>query len=118
MEQANVAATNAVGKVAFFQGCGPVTSLKCLGMPLISIGRVTTPKKYFESRPKSQVEAVLEKKFGPPRSVRDTARTYYNPTSMRSYNVHQDPAHQSGRPHVDIRRRGGYPERIYYLREA
>ena len=40
MEQANVAATNAVGKVAFVQGCGPVTSLKCLGMPLISIGDI------------------------------------------------------------------------------
>jgi nitrite reductase (NADH) large subunit len=40
IEQAKVAATNAVGKMAFFQGFLPVTILKCLGIPLVSIGEI------------------------------------------------------------------------------
>ena len=40
IEQARVAATNAVGQMAFFQGCVPVTILKCLGIPLVSIGDI------------------------------------------------------------------------------
>jgi ferredoxin-nitrite reductase len=40
IEQAKVAATNAVGQMAFFQGFVPVTILKCLGIPLVSIGDV------------------------------------------------------------------------------
>lgn len=40
IEQAKVAATNAVGKIAFFQGFLPVTILKCMGIPLVSIGDI------------------------------------------------------------------------------
>jgi ferredoxin-nitrite reductase len=40
IEQAKVAATNAIGKGGFFQGFFPVTLLKCLGIPLISMGEV------------------------------------------------------------------------------
>jgi nitrite reductase (NADH) large subunit len=40
IEQARVAATNAVGQMAFFQECVPVTILKCLGIPLVSIGDI------------------------------------------------------------------------------
>jgi NAD(P)H-nitrite reductase large subunit len=40
IEQAKVAATNAMGKMAFFQGFLPVTILKCVGIPLVSIGEV------------------------------------------------------------------------------
>jgi NAD(P)H-nitrite reductase large subunit len=40
VEQAKVAATNAVGKRATFQGGVPVTILKCLGIPLVSIGDI------------------------------------------------------------------------------
>lgn len=40
IEQAKVAAANAAGKAAFFQGFLPVTILKCLGVPLVSIGEI------------------------------------------------------------------------------
>jgi nitrite reductase (NADH) large subunit len=40
IDQAKVAAANAVGKTAFFQGFLPVTILKCLGIPLVSIGQI------------------------------------------------------------------------------
>jgi nitrite reductase (NADH) large subunit len=40
IEQARVAATNAMGKVTFFRGYVPLTILKCLGIPLIAIGDI------------------------------------------------------------------------------
>ncbi len=40
VEQAKIAAANAVGKTGFFQGFLPVTILKCLGIPLISMGEI------------------------------------------------------------------------------
>jgi ferredoxin-nitrite reductase len=40
IEQAKVAAANAVGKMAFFQGFLPVTILKVVGIPLVSIGEI------------------------------------------------------------------------------
>jgi ferredoxin-nitrite reductase len=40
IEQAKVAAAGAVGKLAFFQGFLPVTILKCLGIPLVSMGEI------------------------------------------------------------------------------
>jgi NAD(P)H-nitrite reductase large subunit len=40
VEQAKVAAANAVGKTATFQGGVPATILKCLGIPLVSIGDI------------------------------------------------------------------------------
>ena len=40
IEQAEVAAANAVGKAAAFAGFVPVTILKCLGIPLFSVGGV------------------------------------------------------------------------------
>lgn len=42
IEQAKVAAANAVGKPALFAGFVPVTILKCLGVPLFSIGSILT----------------------------------------------------------------------------
>jgi precorrin-3B synthase len=40
IEQARVAAANAVGRAAQFAGFVPVTVLKCLGIPLFSIGEI------------------------------------------------------------------------------
>jgi nitrite reductase (NADH) large subunit len=40
IEQAKVAAANAVGQMAFFEGSVPVTILKCLGIPLASMGEI------------------------------------------------------------------------------
>ena len=68
-----------------------------------------TPGKYFGGRTADEVIEALTRKYGSPRSVRPGAQTFYNPRTGRSFNVHTDPAH--GAPHVDIRRRGGYPER-------
>lgn len=78
---------------------------------------LVTPKRYFESKTRSQVETALENKYGSPRSVRPEGMTYYNPKSGRSFNVHEEAGHMGGKPHVDIRRRGNAPERKYLLRE-
>jgi ferredoxin-nitrite reductase len=40
VEQGKVAAANAVGRTAFFPGFVPVTILKCLDIPLVSMGEV------------------------------------------------------------------------------
>jgi nitrite reductase (NADH) large subunit len=40
MEQAKVAATNAAGKMAFYQGVVPTTLLKCLPLPVASVGEI------------------------------------------------------------------------------
>lgn len=72
-----------------------------------------TPRKHFGSKTASEARDLLSRKYGPPRSSRPGAETFYNPRSQRSYNIHTDPAH--GAPHVDVRRRGKYPERKYPL---
>jgi hypothetical protein len=77
---------------------------------------LTTPRKYFGSRTKRQAEISLKKKYGAPRSHRKDARTYYNPKTLRSFNVHQAQSHNGGKPHVDVRRRGKrYRDRKYNL---
>jgi hypothetical protein len=78
---------------------------------------LTTPKKYFGNKTKQEVKDALEKKYGPPKSSREHADTYYNDKTKRSYNVHEESGHNDGKPHVDIRRRGGYEERKYDLKE-
>jgi ferredoxin-nitrite reductase len=40
VEQAKVAAASATGKMAIFQGFVPITTLKCLGIPVASIGEI------------------------------------------------------------------------------
>jgi ferredoxin-nitrite reductase len=40
VEQARVAGSNAAGRHAVYQGCLPVTTLKCLGTDLVSIGEL------------------------------------------------------------------------------
>ncbi len=76
-------------------------------------GGLTTPRAYFGSRTAQEVSEALTQRYGPARSVRDGAETFYNPQTQRSFNVHTDPAH--GPPHVDIRRRGGFDDRKYDL---
>ena len=70
---------------------------------------LTTPGKFFGGKTAKDAGEALGKKFGPPRSSRPGADTFYNPKSGRSYNVYTDPAH--GPPHVDIRTRGPVPDR-------
>jgi RHS repeat-associated protein len=78
---------------------------------------LTTPSRYFGSMSKSEAELTLQQKYGPPRSIRPDAKTYYNPQTGRSYNVHQAPGHQGGKPHVDIRNRGTAKERKFPLKD-
>jgi RHS repeat-associated protein len=75
---------------------------------------LVTPERYYGDKTPEQAKNALQAKYGKPRSERSDATTYYNPKSGRSYNVHTDPAH--GKPHVDIRRRGKYPDRKVALR--
>ena len=70
---------------------------------------LTTPGKLFGDKTAKEASDALGTKFGPPRSSRPGAETFYNPKTGRSYNVHTDPAH--GPPHVDIRTRGAIPDR-------
>ena len=69
---------------------------------------LTTPGKFFGDKTAEGAREALGKKFGPPRS-RPGADTFFNTKTKRSFNVHTDPAH--GPPHVDIRRRGPFPDR-------
>jgi nitrite reductase (NADH) large subunit len=57
IEQAKVAATNAVGQTAFFRGCVPVTILKCLGIPLVSLGEILEDGEAITSRAQHDVAA-------------------------------------------------------------
>ncbi|MCH9636312.1 MAG: hypothetical protein S4CHLAM81_15430 [Chlamydiales bacterium] len=75
------------------------------------------PKQYFASKSIEELGCILRKKFGPPKSTRKFAETYYNPRTRRSFNLHKEPGHNYGRPHVDVRRRGGYSEKKYDLWE-
>jgi nitrite reductase (NADH) large subunit len=50
IEQAKVVAANAVGQTAFFRGCVPVTILKCLGIPLVSMGEILEDGDAITSR--------------------------------------------------------------------
>ncbi len=103
--------------------CFDDPNMLCVGIPIVA-GRAAaqaafdgliTPARYFGSRTLAEIERALTVKFGSPRSIRATAKTWFNPRSGRSYNVHHDPLHRGGMPHVDIRRRGGFPERKYDL---
>ena len=78
---------------------------------------LSAPKKYFSSKTKLEIKKKFKKKYGQPKSSRKNADTYYNKKSKRSFNVHEEPGHHGGKPHVDIRRRGGYRERKYDLKE-
>jgi nitrite reductase (NADH) large subunit len=50
IEQAKVAAANAMGQPAVFRGCVPVTILKCLGIPLVSMGEILEDSDAITSR--------------------------------------------------------------------
>ena len=83
------------------------------GRAAVTAGRggkgLTTPRKFFGDKTAEGARDALGAKFGPPRSSRPDADTFYNAKTGRSFNVHTDPAH--GPPHVDIRRRGPFPDR-------
>jgi RHS repeat-associated protein len=75
---------------------------------------LTPPGEYFRKMTAAETRRALELKLGPARNVRPGADTFYNPATGRSFNVHTDPAH--GPPHVDVRRRGPFQDRVYPLK--
>jgi RHS repeat-associated protein len=92
-------------------------SLVAGGTALAAKGLIT-PSKYFGSKTKEEVSEAMTKKFGPARSSREGAETFYNGQAKRSFNVHHEKGHMDGKPHVDVRRRGDYEERKYMLKES
>ena len=91
------------------------TPTSCPASNSAEAGGLTTPGRYFGNKSAQEVSEAMTAKYGPAKAFREGAETFYNPKTQRSFNVHTDPAH--GPPHVDIRRRGGYPERKYLLGE-
>lgn len=80
-----------------------------------------SPQRYFASKTYPEMEAMLRKKFGDPRGGGLYNRSFYNPNTGRTFNLHWDPKHRNGKPHVDIRKRGlnndFYKNRPYYLKD-
>lgn len=80
---------------------------------------LTTPSKYFGSKTYSQVENALTQKFGPPRGQGPFNKSFFNSKTERTFNLHQDPSHRGGLPHIDIRQRdlptNYYKDRPFYL---
>jgi uncharacterized protein RhaS with RHS repeats len=107
VEAAEVASTAIPGGAILLKVAAKATKLKGL----------TPPTKFFKNNTKSQAKYSLEKKLGPPKSSRKHADTYYNEKTKRSFNVHEEGGHNNGKPHVDVRRRGGVKERKYDLKE-
>ncbi|MEP3244233.1 MAG: RHS repeat-associated core domain-containing protein [Sneathiella sp.] len=81
---------------------------------------LTTPSKYFGSKTYKQAEKALNKKFGAPKGGANN-KSFYNKRTKRTYNLHQDPLHRGGKPHIDIRKRGlptnYYKNRPFFLKE-
>jgi len=56
LEQGRVAGEAAAGKVSFFRGFVPVTTLKCLGVPLVSVGQIPRDEPGISSRTSQPLE--------------------------------------------------------------
>jgi len=78
---------------------------------------LTTPKKYFGSKTKLQVEKALQKKFGPPKPGAEGGKSFYDLRTKRTFHIHKHPRHRGGKPHVDIRKRGVKGTKVYELLE-
>jgi len=58
----------------------------------------------------------LISKFGMPKGQGKFNKSFYNIKTKRSFNLHWDPRHKNGLPHIDIRKRGYYYDKYYYLK--
>lgn len=67
------------------------------------------------------METLLTEKFGPPRGIGQYNKSFYNSRTGRTYNLHHDPFHREGKPHIDIRKRGlntnYYKDKPFFLLE-
>ena len=81
-----------------------------------------TPRNFFGNKTHSEVKSLLSHKFGQPRGRGMYNESYFNPRTGRTYNLHWDPNHRGGLPHVDIRKRGisndFYKDRPLFLRNG
>jgi nitrite reductase (NADH) large subunit len=59
IEQAKVAAAGAAGKVALYRGFLPVTILKCLGIPLVSMGEISGDARGITSKTRHDLKANI-----------------------------------------------------------
>ena len=79
------------------------------------------PVKYFRDKTYAEMEQLLVNKFGPPKGGGQYNKSFYNIRTGRTFNLHQDPTHRSGLPHVDIRKRGlpsnHYKDRPFFLKD-
>ena len=80
-----------------------------------------TPEKFFQKKTYTEMEQILTKKFGPPRGGGLHNKSFYNARTNRTFNLHKDPTHRAGKPHVDIRKRGlptnYYKDNPFFLKE-
>lgn len=83
---------------------------------------LTTPKRHFENKTYKEAEKALNKKFGPPKGSGKFNKSFFNERTKRTFNLHQDPAHRGGKPHIDIRKRGlptdHYKNKPFFLKEG
>ncbi len=76
-----------------------------------------TPKNFFKQKTYSEMEILLRNKFGAPKPGAPGGKSFYNPSTKRTFHLHLQKGHFDGKPHIDIRRRGRYPERKFLLKE-
>lgn len=83
-----------------------------------SLGAV---ESYFGSKTFTEMELILTKKFGAPKGVGNYNKSFFNSRTRRTFNLHHDPTHRGGRPHIDIRKRGldndYYKNKPYFLKD-
>jgi len=67
------------------------------------------------------MEAILTNKFGSPKGTGLYNKSFFNEKTGRTFNLHWDPLHRNGMPHIDIRKRGldtgYYKDRPFFLKE-
>ena len=102
---------NVVEEVRFAESIKKVSFLKS------TTGTNLTPTKFVGSKTFEEMKILLTNKFGLPKSGASGGKSFFNRKSRRTFDLHQQPGHMSGQPHVDIRRRGAYKERKYLLKE-
>jgi hypothetical protein len=76
-----------------------------------------TPYNFFGNKTYADLQNILMSKFGPPHTGAPGGLSFFNSRTGRTFHLHQQPGHMSGKPHVDIRRRGPYEERKFLLKE-
>ena len=100
---------------------GAAAGLRAFAKSSIKGKGLTTPKKYFGNKTYKQTEKALNKKLGSPKGGGKNNKSFYNEKTKRTYNLHKDPSHRSGKAHIDIRKRNlpsnYYKDKPFFLKE-